>query len=119
LEKILALISGRLHSYVRKHGGAAPVTCDVERLNKTDRAFAVAASAAHEWNNDLTVILSSARSTMLELEPGHPARPHVVELQHAAERCAGIAGNLLHYTARRADGAVRAQFATLVAEEPR
>ena len=35
------------------------------------------------------------------LEPGHPARPLVRELQWAAERCVWKASGLLNYSARR------------------
>jgi hypothetical protein len=72
----------------------------VERLTKSDRASAVAAAAAHTLNNNLTVILSSVADTILALEPGHPARPLLVDLQSAAERCAATASTLLFYGRR-------------------
>jgi hypothetical protein len=72
----------------------------VERLLKADRICAVAAAAAHELNNELTVILSSVTSSILTLEAGHPARPILIELQGAAQRCAWKASGLLNYTAR-------------------
>jgi len=67
---------------------------------KPDRTCAVAAAAAHDLNNDLTVILSSATSLMDSFEPGDPARSLLVELQCAAQRCAWKASGLLNYTAR-------------------
>jgi len=69
-------------------------------LTKTDRASAVAAAAAHTLNNDLTVILSSVADSILYLEPGHPARPLLTELQMAAERCALTADALLGFGKR-------------------
>jgi signal transduction histidine kinase len=72
----------------------------VERLTKNDRASAVAAAAAHILNNDLTVILSSVADSILYLEPGHPARPLLADLQQAAERCAHTAGALLSFGKR-------------------
>jgi hypothetical protein len=62
---------------------------------KNDRITAVAAAAAHTLNNDLTVILSSVADSILWLEPGHPARPLLADLQMAAERCALTAEALL------------------------
>ena len=73
----------------------------MERLTKTDRACAVAAAAAHDLNNELTVILSSVTDSILALEPGHPARPLLLELRSAAQRCAWKASGLLNYSARR------------------
>jgi len=69
----------------------------VERLTKNDRAGAVAAVAAHMLNNDLTVILSGVADSILSLEPGHPARPLLSDLQLAAERCASTAQTLLAF----------------------
>jgi hypothetical protein len=73
----------------------------VERLIQNDRACAVAAAAAHDLNNELTVILSSVTDSILALEAGHPARPLLMELRSAAQRCAWKASGLLNYSARR------------------
>ena len=72
----------------------------MERLAKNDRACAVAAAAAHDLNNELTVILSSVAKSISALEPGHPARPFLLELRSAAQRCAWKASGLLNYSAR-------------------
>jgi hypothetical protein len=73
----------------------------VERLAKADKACAIAAAAAHDMNEELTVIFSSVRNSMLYLEPGHPARPLLHEVQSAAQRCAFVASGLLSYSARK------------------
>ena len=70
----------------------------MERFPKADKACAVAAALAHDFNDELTVILSSVSDTLLSLEPGHPARPHLFELRRAAERCAGQTSGLLAYS---------------------
>jgi hypothetical protein len=49
-------------------------TSVVERLTRNDRANAVAAAAAHDINDEMTIILNSTRASMPLLEPGHPAR---------------------------------------------
>jgi hypothetical protein len=72
----------------------------VERLTKADRACAIAAAAAHDLNNELTVILSSVTNTISSLEPGHPARPFLLDLRSAAQRCAFQTHTLLRYGAR-------------------
>jgi C4-dicarboxylate-specific signal transduction histidine kinase len=86
---------------MRRHPPARRVRCGVERILKAERACAIAAAAAHELNDELTVILTSVRSTMLALEPGHPARPMLLDLQGAAQRCAWMASTLLNYSARK------------------
>ena len=72
----------------------------MERLTQADRACAVAAAAAHELNNELTVIINSVLTTIQALEPGHPARPFLLDLHHAAQRCAWKTSGLLNYSAR-------------------
>jgi hypothetical protein len=73
----------------------------VERLNQADRACAVAAAAAHDLNDELTIILNGAAVCMEHLEPGHPARAAARELQWAAQRCVWKASGLLNFSARR------------------
>lgn len=80
---------------------SAKLAWNVERLAKNDRACAVAAAAAHDLNNELTVILSSVTNCILICEPGHPARPLLLDLQSAAQRCAWKASGLLNFSARR------------------
>jgi hypothetical protein len=67
----------------------------VERLLKSDRAFTLAASVAHEFNNDLTIILSGVAGSLAAMEPGHPARPALAASRAAAERCAARCRDLL------------------------
>lgn len=80
-------------------GPAARLACGVERITKADHVCAVAAAAAHDFNNELTVILSTVSRSIQTLEPGHPARPHLLELQNAARRCARKTSGLLAFGA--------------------
>jgi len=73
----------------------------VERLTKTDCPCAVAAAAAQDLNNELTIIVNCASWAMLTLEPGHPARPFLHDLQGAAQRCVWKASGLLNYSTQR------------------
>jgi hypothetical protein len=73
----------------------------VEHLSRADRICAVAAAAAHDLNDELTVILSSVIHSLRELEPGHPARPVLLDLQSAAQRCAWKSSGLLNFSARK------------------
>ena len=75
-----------------------------------DRTAIVAASAAHELNNELTVILSSLNESLRAMESEHPSRPYLLELRAAAQRCVWKASGLLNYCARHNHKAVRASF---------
>ena len=60
----------------------------------------MAAAAAHDFNDELTIILNGAVRSIESLEPGHPARPLLREIQWAAQRCVWKASGLLNYGAR-------------------
>jgi signal transduction histidine kinase len=72
----------------------------VERLTKIERSGAVAAAAAHDINNELTVILSTVTDSIEKLGLTHPARPLLLELRSSAQRCAWMTSDLLNYSAR-------------------
>jgi hypothetical protein len=87
--------------------------------SRADRVCAVAAAAAHDLNDELTVILTSVTDTMRRLPPGHPARAMLLDLQSAAQRCAWKASGLLNFTARRGARPSAATMERLVEEELR
>jgi signal transduction histidine kinase len=89
----------------------------VERLLNVDRANAIAAAAAHDLNDELTVILSSVTSSLLTLEPGHPARPLLFDLQSAAQRCAWKVSGLLNYSVLRGAHPTAATMENLLDQE--
>ena len=89
----------------------------MEPLSKADRLSAIAAAAAHDLNDELTVILSSVTSSLRELEPGHPARDMLLDRQSAAQRCAWKASGLLNFSARHGARPCAATFERLGAEE--
>jgi hypothetical protein len=91
----------------------------VTPLSRADRAVAVAAAAAHDLNDDLTVILTSVADSLRALDPQHPVHPLLLELRSAAQRCAWTASGLLNFTARRGARPSAATFDRLVAEERR
>ena len=87
---------------------AAGTLGSVERLLRTDRAYAIASAAAQSFNDDLTVILSSLGRSLDAMEPGHPARRPLAHLELAALRCAATAFRLNEYGGRRGARAARA-----------
>ena len=88
----------------------------MERFSRTDRACVLAAAAAHDFNNELTVILSSASMLIGELSPGHPARRQALELQEAVRRCARKTSGLLQFGMRRGGHTVRTPLESLLNE---
>jgi hypothetical protein len=68
---------------------------------RTDHAYAVAAAAARDFNDELTVILTSVSESLGSLDEGHPAHAILLDLQGAAQRCAWKAAGLLQFSARR------------------
>ncbi|PWU02746.1 MAG: hypothetical protein C5B51_20325 [Terriglobia bacterium] len=88
----------------------------MERITKADHACAVAAAAAHDFNNELTVILSTVSASIQALEPGHPARPHLFDLQRAAQRCARKSSGLLRFGVQRRNHPVGASLDSLLTD---
>ena len=86
----------------------------MKHLNRADRACAITAAAAHELNNELTVILSSVCGTLSELGPNHPARGLLVQARSAAQRCAWRASSLLNFSSRAGVLPVRAELQELI-----
>ena len=89
---------------------------DVERLTHADRACAVAAAAAHDLNDELTIIVNTTSTSLETLEAGHPARPYLIELQRSAQRCIWKTSGLLNYGARRGARPVSATMERLILE---
>jgi hypothetical protein len=88
----------------------------VERLTHADRACAVAAAAAHDFNDELTIIVNTTLHSLETLEPGHPARPLLLDLERAAQRCVWKASGLLNYGARRGCRPVNVPMERLILE---
>ena len=68
--------------------------------HKELRAYAILAAAAHEFNEELTIIFSVVCDTISALPPAHPAREQLLEARGSAQRCAWKASGMLNYTAR-------------------
>jgi len=86
----------------------------VEHLTDTNRACAVAAAAAHDLNNELTVIVNSVTRALGTVDTEHPAHRLLLDLQASAQRCAWKASGLLNFSARVNPTPVRASFEYLI-----
>jgi hypothetical protein len=74
----------------------------------------VAAAAAHDLNDELTIIFSTVCDSIASLEPGHPARAMLLDARSAAQRCAWKASGLLNFTARAGVRPARTPLETLL-----
>jgi len=91
----------------------------VEGLPRPDRAGAVVAAAAHDLNDELTIIFSSLTNSLASLAPGHPAHELLLEARCAAQRCAWKASGLLNYSARRGARPNANSMESVISLEPR
>jgi hypothetical protein len=89
----------------------------VKRLTRNDRASAVAAAAAHDMNDEMTIILNSAWVSMQLLEPGHPARLLLYDISAATQRCTWKTSTMLNFTARQGVCPVNAPLEHLALNE--
>ena len=85
-------------------------------MTQNDRISAVASAAAHDLNDELTIIMNGAALSIEELEPDHPARPLLDEIRWAAERCVWKTSGLLNFGARRGVRPVPASMERLILE---
>jgi hypothetical protein len=72
----------------------------VTKVVRIDRAYVVAAAAASDFNDHLTIILNSVSESLQYLDEDHPARVLLLDLQSAALRCVWTAEGLLQYSTR-------------------
>ncbi len=75
----------------------------------------VAAAAARDYNDELTVILNSLEGVLEYLEEGHPALPLLQDLQNAAQRCVWKTEGLMEFSHRRGLPPVIASLEKLLA----
>jgi len=68
---------------------------------RADRSTAVVAAAAHEFNDELTVIMNAVAESLDALPAAHPLYPRLMDAQSAAHRCAQRAEGMLCFSARR------------------
>ena len=88
----------------------------MDHSSNAKRACAVLGAAAHDFNNELTVIMSSVSQVLNTLGPDHPCRPDLLEIQAAAQRCVWKSSALLNFSARLNPDPVRASLDFLVDE---
>ena len=69
-----------------------------QRLESVGR---LAGGIAHDFNNLLMVISGNAEFALAALDPGHPARADILQIDEAASRAAQLTGQLLAFSRKQ------------------
>ncbi|HUQ48439.1 MAG TPA: ATP-binding protein [Gemmatimonadaceae bacterium] len=68
---------------------------------KVEAIGQLAGSVAHDFNNIITVIKSYSELALMDVEPGTPLHGDVSEIRAAADRAAGLTGQLLAFSRKQ------------------
>jgi hypothetical protein len=73
--------------------------------------------AGHDLNDDLTVVAVGTAEALARLEPDHPARPFLLDVAAAAQRCARKTAAMLDYASRKGVRASAAHLERVLSQE--
>ena len=86
----------------------------LRQLQKLEVVGRLAGGLAHDFNNLLTVIMGHSQVLLSEMEPDHPLRSRVEEMQNAGDRARILIRQLLAFSRKQPSGAkVQSLNATL------
>ena len=86
-------------------------------LTKADRIAAVSAAAAHDLNEELTIVLGCAEQLLSRTPAENPNRGTILIMRAAAQRCAWKAKDLLQFSASKGARPNSATFDQLIREQ--
>jgi signal transduction histidine kinase/CheY-like chemotaxis protein len=72
----------------------------LQEAQKLESLGILAGGIAHDFNNLLVAIMGNAELALLDLEPDHPARPGVEQVELASRKAATLTAQMLAYSGR-------------------
>jgi two-component system cell cycle sensor histidine kinase/response regulator CckA len=91
---LFQVLSCSLGSNDRPPTNSGAVTVDVAHKQKLDCALHLTRTVALDFNNALTTILGHATFVLEQIEPAHPCRVSLAEIEKAAEKASEVANQL-------------------------
>ncbi len=85
----------------RAEAEKASLQAQLEQAQKMESVGRLAGGVAHDFNNMLGVILGNTELALEALEPSHPVRADLLEVQDAARRSADLTRQLLAFARRQ------------------
>ena len=87
-----------------------------EPMTQADRVVTLVAVAGHELNDELTVMITGIAEALARLEANHPARPFLLDVRAAAQRCCWKTSAMLSYASRKGARQTAAPLEHLLAQ---
>lgn len=119
---LLSLFGGRIGSELerlRAKRRADEFEARATRAQRLESLGVLAGGLAHDFNNILATVLSSADLAGLELQPGHPAREHLGRIRLASSTAGELCRQLLAYAGRGSFQIECAHLTSLVRDQVR
>lgn len=88
----------------------------IQQAQKMESLGVIAGGIAHDFNNLLVGILGNASLVLMDLDPGHPAREHLQQIELAARRAAELTEQILTYAGKGKTNLEEVSLSALVQE---
>jgi PAS domain S-box-containing protein len=94
----------------------ATLEAQMQKAQRLESLGVLASGVAHDFNNILAAILGHAELAAARIGPGGAARPHIEQIERAAERAADLCRQMMVHAGCKAGAAVPVELNELVAE---
>jgi len=76
----------------------AEIEAKLQRSQRLETVGTLAAGIAHDFNNLLAAIVGNAELAVVDMDPAHPAREHLLEIEKASTRAKTVVQQLLAFS---------------------